>query len=166
MDAKEIVNLAERNPVAREFFADLARRERNYRVTTVDRAATITGAERNEVEEMFRELETCGVGRYMNRRGRGKGRFIWSVPMINVGRAAFGEEADLEPFTEDLEIDEEEGGEDQEEGFVTHVFRLRPGEDPLEFSLPEDLTKEEARRLSRFISCLPFESGLDDDFDF
>lgn len=166
MDSKEIVSLAERNPVARGFFEDLARRERNYRVTTVDRAATITGAEKHEVEEMFRELEACGVGRYVNRRGRGKGRFIWSVSMINVGRAAIGEDADLEPFTEDLEIDEEEGGEDQEDGFVTHSFRLRPGEEPLEFSLPEDLTKEEARRLSRFISCLPIDSGLEEEFDF
>lgn len=162
MSEIELSELAKKNETARAFFEHLAAREKNYSVTTVARAAQIIGADKREVAAVFKKLQEMGYGRYVSSKGGATARFEWSVSMIDVGRAGLDQESSIATLNEEEGIELEE----EENGFIDHAFHLRVGEDPIVISLPEDLTKEEARRLSRFISCLPFESSQDDDFDF
>ncbi|MFA7441687.1 MAG: hypothetical protein WCZ66_12095 [Sphingomonadaceae bacterium] len=163
MDTQELIDFVQSNDVATRFFDDLAQREKNYRITTVDQAKIIVGGgvKRSQIISMFKEMDALNLGVFrMGRRGA-KSRFEWSVSMIDAGKATTGEaevieELDaLEPETiEELEHDVD---------VLEHKFHLRKGMDPIVITLPSDLTQFEAKRLSQFLRCLPFDLDKDDD---
>ena len=70
--------------------------------------------------------------------------------MISVGRAATGEEEDVEQFPE------EATEPTSEHHWLSHSFHLRP-DLTLEIDLPADLTPKEAQRIARFVEALPFD---------
>jgi hypothetical protein len=69
--------------------------------------------------------------------------------MISVGRAATGEQEEVEQLEEETT---ELAGEHE---WITHSFHLRP-DLTLELDLPADLTPQEATRIARFVEALPF----------
>src|SRR5690606_1422873 len=104
MDTQALKDFVEGNEIATRFFDDLAQREKNYRVTTVDQAKIIVGGgvKRSEIISMFKEMEELKLGVFrMGRRGA-KSRFEWSVSMIDAGKATTGEAEVIEEL-EDLE---------------------------------------------------------------
>lgn len=143
------------------FFEDLAGRQRNYTKTSIDTAMKISGASRQAVIELFKELEGLGFGAYVVGRRGSKTRFEWTVSMIHVGKAAIGEsddDSDIDPLntlppedTEDADLPEEE---DVSNG-VLHPIKLRP-DFTTNITLPSDFTQAEAARLCKIIMALPF----------
>lgn len=156
-DLEGLQALYSKNKAAQSFLDHCAERSRNRKETTVDRTQQVLKAQipdisRGTVIEMFKTLEGANCGQFLRgRRGR-KSRFLWRHDMIEVGRAAAGED---EGFDNGAGSDEEAEFDDTAT-FITHTFHLRP-DVAVEVDLPEDLTSSEAERLSKFISSLPFE---------
>jgi hypothetical protein len=69
--------------------------------------------------------------------------------MISVGRAATGEQEEVEQLAENMT--ESPAGKD----WMTHSFHLRP-DLTLELDLPANLTEHEATKIARFVRALPF----------
>jgi hypothetical protein len=137
---------------ARKLLDYCAGRERNARMSPVDRVCTVTGLSRAEVIDVFREFEGLSLGRFVvGRRGQ-PSRFEWQVAMVSAGQAATGEAAEIE--SDDIEDVGDEPDEASSEG-LKHTFRLRP-DFPVEFELPANLTPAEAGRLADFVKTLPF----------
>jgi hypothetical protein len=128
-----------------------AKRTNNQTETKVDRILAVLQNEghdiaRGDIIEVFRKLADLNCGTFVTERKGWPSRFVWSVSMINAGRAAAGEPP---------QVEEAEAGE-VSEAMLTHSFHLRP-ETKVEFSLPIDLTKDEAERLAGFLKTLPIE---------
>lgn len=89
----------------------------------------------------LKRLEEAGVGRFIvGRRGR-PSRFRWNEePQAAAGHVGRRDERSPAPVC-----------------LVRHRFVLRPNL-TVEFDLPEDLNRAEARRLAQFIETLPFET--------
>lgn len=140
------------NAAARKLLDYCAGRERNARVSSVDRTATVTGLSRAEVIEVFRDFEGLELGRFIvGRRGQ-PSRFEWQVAMVSVGQSATGEATEIE--SDDIDDVGDDPDEASSEG-IKHTFRLRP-DFPVEVELPANLTSTEASRLADFIKTLPF----------
>jgi hypothetical protein len=164
IEANSVKSFVESSEVAKRFFEHLAGRKKNYRVTTVERAMAITGYGRKEVVDLFKQMTEQGMGNFIVGRRTGVSRFDWSMPMVDVAKAAFGEFdlTEIEPLhsdeLEELDVEEtEEEAEVESSGLVKHSFSLRPRSAPVVFHLPEDLTGHEAQRLAKFMLTLPVE---------
>jgi uncharacterized protein DUF262 len=100
------------NPVARAFLDHASRRERDQSETKVDRTLVRLRAEghefrRREIIDLFRKLQDQGYGQFVEGRRGWASRFVWSVRITSVGRAASGELHVVEHIsTEDSVIDE------------------------------------------------------------
>lgn len=138
-----------------------ASRKNNSYSTNVDRLMWVIsqgGASfsRRDVITALRELEKANCGAFIiGRRGQ-PSRFQWAVEMIAAGRAARGDQKDVEPLAEG---DARKGTDEEIEvkaGVVRHSYKLRP-DFSLGLDLPEDLSTNEAARLAEFIKTLPFE---------
>lgn len=103
---------------------------------------------------MFRSLDELECGDFKTGRRGWPSRFEWTAEIISVGRAAIGEQEDIQQ----IDIDEEADAEDETD-WLTHTFHLRPNVE-IEIELPMDLSPDEASRITQFIAALPFE--LDD----
>ena len=154
-DVAKLKDLYNSDSVARGFLEHVAARERNQGETSVDRALQILrngGADvsRQQIISVFRGLETCGCGEFVAGRHGFPSRFVWSTAMISVGRAAAGEQEEVEQLpTEDEELN-------RGDSWLTHSFQLRP-QMTLEIDLPANLSSKEAQRIARFIETLPFD---------
>ncbi len=158
-DITKVRALINESDVAKEFFTQLSSRVKNYRRTTLDHGEKIANASRSDVVELFRQMEELDLGVYrLGRRGQPT-RFEWSVAMVETARAALGEGDDVLPL-EDSELYIEENSEEEEEeeegDHIEHRYVLRR-DLTAHFSLPADLTKVEAERLSKFILTLPLD---------
>lgn len=145
------------NPIARAFLDHSANRRYNQAESKVDRVMQILGQNGNEVPRsdivaMFRALEQYQCGQFIIGRRGWPSRFVWSVGMISVGRAATGEISEIETLAQ-------EPGEDVAAATeaLVHSFHLRPQWE-VNLELPSDLTTNEAHRLADFIKSLPFEA--------
>ncbi len=109
----QIENLRElysRSKVARAFFDHAARRERDQSETKVDRILTLLQAEgnlfsRSEMIALFKEIEKYGCGQFVEGRRGWPSRFVWSVGLPSVGRAASGKSQEIGDLLNDT-IDE------------------------------------------------------------
>lgn len=141
------------NEAARWLLDHLARRERDWSSTSVDRMLSNIAQDggdvsRGQLVEVMRELEGLGCGAFkVGRRGHAS-RFEWSVSLVSVGQFAAQEREDIEKLPDDAS--------DETDSMANHVFNLRRGL-PVSFSLPVDLTTAEAARLAKFIEALPME---------
>lgn len=167
----ELKRLYASSPVAQSAFDVFASRTNNSRATTVERMQALlrqAGLEvtRPEVVEMFRVLERAMCGRFrVGRHGR-PSRIEWTVGLREMGKAARGEIAEVEPVnTSELVAEPEdepeyEAEEDLDEGTSVpagmreHRYWLRDGLE-LRLVLPLDLTEAEAKRLAAHIVTLP-----------
>ncbi|MBW3599256.1 MAG: winged helix-turn-helix domain-containing protein [Planctomycetes bacterium] len=154
MDVEKLKELYASDTAAQRFLDHAAGRQRNQSETTVDRALQILRNDghhvtRQEIISVFQSLENCGCGRFVAGRRGWPSRFVWSTAMISVGRAATGEQEDVE------ELEEETTEAVGEHEWIAHSFHLRP-DLTVEFELPVDLTAPEAARIARFVEALPF----------
>ncbi len=158
-DTQRLRELVNSNPRARAFLELAARRERNQNVTNVERALTNLqnaghDVSRGQLISVFRSLDELECGDFKTGRRGWPSRFEWTTEIISVGRAAIGEQENIQQ----IEIAEEDQVEDELD-WLTHTFHLRPNVE-IELELPMDLSPNEASRLTQFIAALPFE--LDD----
>lgn len=162
LDLQQLRHLYANDSTARAYLDHCAQRQRNQTETTVDRALSILrqaghDVTRRDVVRVLKALAELAVGQFINGRRGWESRFVWGTEMIGVGRAAAGEEEEIEYLEEETEDEDEDEG--SESDYLTHSFHLRP-EGTVEFELPSDLRADEAERLARFISSLPFGDEL------
>lgn len=141
----------------RPFFDHFANRQKNYAETKVNRLKQVLENGGDEVSrglviEFFRKLETLECGQFVVGRRGWESRFLWSVNMVDVGRAAAGESDEIE----ELPAADDEESIMQADEMLQHSFHLRP-DCVISFSLPSDLTDREAERIAGFIQSIPFE---------
>jgi hypothetical protein len=105
------------------------------------------------VIEVLRALQSLGFGEFKAGRKGWPSRFETEYGLVSVGRVATGESADVETVTAE---DVEENEDDERDQMLDHRYQLRPGF-VIAFSLPQNLTRNEAIRLADFIKTLPFE---------
>jgi hypothetical protein len=155
LDIEALKALYNSDSVCQWFLEHVASRQRNQSETSVERALQILKGEGHEVSRqqiisVFKGLADCNCGQFVKGRRGWPSRFVWAVAMISVGRAATGEQEEVEQFPE--ETTEPEG----ERHWLTHHFHLRP-DVTLQVDLPADLTPKEAQRIARFVEALPFD---------
>lgn len=110
---KNIKMLYEKNEDAKNLFERLAGRSQARKALTLDRLAYLLGLSRGEAVAFARLLEENGCGDFkMGRRGQ-KSRFIWAFNPISLGKAAAGEDEELQEIddVEDIDSDVEEVGD-------------------------------------------------------
>jgi hypothetical protein len=106
---------------------------------------------RPDLIAVFRGLEQIGCGNFKTGRRGWPSRFEWITEITSVGRAAIGEQEEVQQ----IEAATEEVGADEID-WLTHTFHLRPNVE-IELDLPMDLSPNEAARFAQFIATLPFE---------
>src|SRR5260370_22385663 len=87
--------LYKQSPVARAFFDNAARRERDQSETKVDRILVLLRAEghefrRREIIDLFRKLQDQCCGQFVEGRRGWPSRFVWSAGLRSIGSAAAG----------------------------------------------------------------------------
>ena len=155
------------DPVAKVIFDHLAKFVRNMHETKLDQLTSRLSSESDPpgrwgVLQFLRKLEELGCGRVIVGRWGQKTRFEWSSNLIDVAKAAMGQNISIGSESTEIEVEEAAGdqlpGQPDDESFVEHPYMLRRGM-PVSFKLPTDLTASEADRLAKFIQTLPFEPG-------
>ena len=101
---------------------------------------------------MLKKLDELGYGEFKTGRRGLPSRFEWHYSITDVGRTALG----LQDVVDDVSVDDEEIDADLD--WLTHTFHLRPNLE-IEIVLPTDLSPDEPKRFSQFITSLPFELG-------
>ncbi len=145
-----------KDKLARLMLDQFASYQRNRTATKVDYLlwklrALDDDVTRGDILRIFKELESLGYGRYVPGRWSHPSRFQWSASLVEVGKAASGEEETVQQFSEDAaSLDLEE-----EPDLIAHGFQLR-SDLQVTFELPGNLTRIEASRLAKFIESLPF----------
>lgn len=152
----QLRELYQSDVVARAFLDHCARRQRNQTETTVDRALANLNQDggtlaRADLVRVMKALAEIGCGDFVTGRRGWPSRFVWGTEMIVVGRVAAGEDQQIEQ----IEKETDDAGVSQK--FLTHFFYLR-SDVPVEIELPTDLRPDEAERLARFITALPFDT--------
>lgn len=118
--------LYRQSPVAKAFFDNAARRERDQSETKVDRILVLLRAEghefrRREIIDLFRKLQDQGCGQFVEGRRGWPSRFVWSAGLRSLGGAAAGdpqaiqhissEDGALDQGHEDIEPDVDRSGD-------------------------------------------------------
>lgn len=154
---KSILTLENSEPVASAIFDYLATRQRHTSALTVDRAVkAVPGTTKSEMISVFRELEKIGLGVLLLGRKGGKTRLSWSVAPTDIEKARTGE-LDPIPLSVDDSDEFDEDEDENEEGLITHTYRLRK-DLLISIKLPEDLTDKEASRLGQWLATVPFDN--------
>jgi hypothetical protein len=89
--------LYKQSPVAKAFFDRSAARERDQSETKVDRTMVLLNRggehefQRREILDFFRRLQDQGCGQFVEGRRGWPSRFVWSVGLRSVAKAAAGE---------------------------------------------------------------------------
>lgn len=164
VNIKGLKKLYQSDECAKALLDQVSTRKRNHFKTTVNHLMWLMhrgGKEfsRREMIDVLKQLKEYGIGDFIiGRRGQ-PSRFEWAVEMIGVGKAARGENAEIEPLGDMAtgEVDEEEDLE-VPDGAIRHTYNLRP-DFGVSLNLPNDLSNKEAVRLADFIRTLPFESA-------
>jgi len=138
-----------------------ANRHRSASVTTVDRIQKElgggdngSGISRNQIVQVFRELENLGCGTFRVGRRGFQSRFDWKVPMVKVGRMAAA--ADNAVETKKRAIPNVGATDGDAPALEEHSFKLRRNI-AVSIELPIDITAGEAERLAGFIKLIPRE---------
>jgi hypothetical protein len=155
MDQQKLRNLYESNKVAQIFFDHMTKRQRNQGETKVHRILQLLGnngneVSRNQIVDLFKNLEQIGCGRFVPGRWGWSSRFVWEVGSKSASLAAAGESEEIEMIQEDS------NGNPEYSDILKHTFNLR-SDFKVEFDLPVDLTSDEADRLAGFVKTLPME---------
>lgn len=163
VDISGLRKLYRSNDCAKAILDYSATRLKNSYETSVDRFTSAINKNggsfsRREVRDALRELGETNCGTFIiGRRGQAS-RFRWSVRMNAAGKAARGDQKEVEPLSEE-EVGKGEAEEfDVPQGMIRHTYKLR-ADFAVVLDLPEDLKGREALRLADFIKTLPFEAA-------
>ncbi|WP_018691226.1 hypothetical protein [Algicola sagamiensis] len=156
MKSEALRSLYNTNTTAKIFFDFLSSKTKNVKVSTVESTVSVVSrtepkVSRKDVVEMFEKLDELECGQYIRGRIGHKARFEWDINALHIARFSTGEEPILEFYPQSFD------GQTQE--FVemrVHRFNLRENME-VELTLPLDLSENEAKRLSSFVLCLPFD---------
>jgi hypothetical protein len=107
---KRIVELYRQNPNAARLFDLNAERSRDAASTSIDAMCRKLEIGRGEAVSLARDLEAAGCGQFKNGRRGAKSRLEWSYSCILLGKAAAGEQVQLEE-AENPEDDDDMGSE-------------------------------------------------------
>lgn len=155
------------DPVAKVIFDHLSKFVRNMGITKVDQLNWRLSSEPNppakwQVLRFFRKLEELCCGKVIEGRRGKKTRFEWSANLVDIARAAQGQDVQIGSASNEIEIEEAAGEQSREEpiheDLVEHPYLLRK-DLHVRLELPADLTAAEAARLAKFIQSLPFDQG-------
>lgn len=154
------------DPIAKVTLGHLAKFVRNMSETKVDQLTGRLSSEpdppnRWAVLQFFRKLEELGCGRVIEGRWGNKTRFRWSSNLVDVAKAAMGQNVSIGSAPAEVEVAEAAGDQEEEvneDNVIEHPYMLRKGM-AVSFRLPADLTTAEAARLAKFIETLPFEQA-------
>lgn len=161
VDIRGLKKLYASDPCAKSMLDYVATRKYNSFETTVDRLAIVLSQAgstwtRPEIIGAFKSLEALGCGVFIiGRRGQ-PSRFQWEMQMVEVGRAAKGEEQTVQPLIVNEAKKEEPEANELSANSIRHTFNLRP-DFTVTFDLPADFSAREATRLADFVRTLPFE---------
>jgi hypothetical protein len=86
--SKSLEALYNENEVARSFFDHAAERQKAVAYTSVERAASVTGCSKSEMNEVFKKLAEIGAGEYKLGRRGAKTRIIWLYSINTIGLSA------------------------------------------------------------------------------
>ncbi len=140
------------NSAAAKILDHFAGRQRDRNVTEVDRLEQLLpNVSRAEIIDVFKRLDDLGFGQFLVGRRGAASRFVWTVSLISVGKAATGQGT-----VEAVVDDDDEARPATPPRTIAHEYRLRPTF-TVQISLPEDLSAREASRIADFIRTLPFE---------
>lgn len=112
---------------ANAFLNHVAKRERDQAETKVDRALLLLRSDgfdfkRRDVIDLFRKLEELGCGRFVEGRHGWSSRFVWSVGLRSVAKAATGDAGPIEHIlTEDQAAGLPEAVRDLDDDDVTRT---------------------------------------------
>ena len=156
-DTEQLRALTNSDDCAMAFLELASQRERNQNATNVERALTnLTNAgfdfSRSQLIVVLKKLDELGYGEFKTGRRGLPSRFEWHYSITDVGRTALG----LQDVVDDVSVDDEEIDADLD--WLTHTFHLRPNLE-IEIVLPTDLSPDEPKRFSQFITSIPFELG-------
>ncbi len=126
----------------------LSDKQRSSRETKVRVAGERTDSAYAEIVDVFKKFKAIGAGEFIVGRHGAETRIVWNHDPKSMGQVAIGA---LEEFESVDELDDE----DLNETLSKHVFNLRPHLE-VSIELPSDLTEAEARRLTGWITALPF----------
>jgi hypothetical protein len=99
-------------------------------------------ANRGFVVQAFKKMENCGCGRFIDGRKGYPSRFRWAVNSIALAKAVIGKGKESDVVIVDVPL-------------VKHLYRIRPNFG-VTITLPMDITKTEALRLSEWMKTLYF----------
>jgi hypothetical protein len=104
------------NAVARAFFDHAAHRERDQAETKVDRVLILLRADghefrRREIIDLFRKLQDQGCGQFVEGRRGWPSRFVWSMKITSIGKAASGVSEAVEPISTEESVLQESASE-------------------------------------------------------
>ena len=158
MELEKLKSAYNGNEIVSAICDHLSERERNQKETKLHRIIRHLNEDGYSVKKpdviaAFRELETADCGKYIEGRHRHKSRFAWSVKSTQLSHAIKDESS--QPQIEEITDQDSSEEYEYESETVEHTFVLR-SEFVVNIELPEDLTKSESKRLSRFMLSLPF----------
>lgn len=159
--AGELQDFYQNDLTAKPLLDYFANRQRSAPVTTVDhlqkelgRGNNGSGISRNQIVQVFRELEKLGCGTFRVGRRGFQSRFDWRVPMVKVGRMAA--DADSAVETTKRAVPNVKATDGEASALEEHSFKLRRNI-AVSVQLPVDITTGEAERLAGFIKLIPRE---------
>lgn len=147
----------------REFMSEMANREREPKMLETDvesfpnRKGLSEIAAKKEALGFFKKLEAFECGRVLLGRRKQKTRIRWlpygAKAVARAFLSEFGPSAETDRRNSDTP--DAPTSTDAQPYFHQHSFLLRP-DLQISFSLPLDLSKDEANRLAEFIRSIPF----------
>ena len=150
--SEKLHQLYHSNNAARALLDYFASRERSSKKTSVDRAEAVTGEDYYDLVNVFKELESIGVGKFVVGRKGHESRMVWQYDIISIGQAARLEEEELEAVPSDA--DEDDGKPNSIE-MKEHQFYLRP-DLKIELQLPADFNGSDANKMKAWLDFLTF----------
>jgi hypothetical protein len=156
--AKKLREGYDESETGRKIMDWAAGRQKDAKVTTVDRIAYKADVPRHEVIKVARILEEWGCCEFIAGRHGHSSRVKWLYSLRSLGEAARGDidvvkQIDVNASEEEEETEGVEAAIDND--LISHKFQLRAGS-AITLNLPPDLTEKEAQRLAAFIQSLPF----------
>lgn len=179
INIKELKSLNQSNEVAKLILEYFAACESNDYVMTVDDLQRILNEKniyfitRQDIIQLFKDLEKLGLGDFKVGRRTQKTRFESKNSLASIGKAVIEDNQALVDHQQKPELDKEVnqnqkniyfrdsigedslGNQNRLNELLKHSFRLR-SDLIVNLELPADLTNSEAERLSNFIKILPF----------
>ena len=153
--AKKIRGLASSSEAANRLFEIFARRKKDSKQMTVERAAKLAACDYRSMTQIFKELDEIGVGKFVVGRRGHPSRIEWSYSIQSLGEIAEGQIDQPQEISSHSDIDDEIDDELEEASNLQHEFQLRD-DFKIKLSLPNDLNPKEAERLALFIKAIPF----------